>query len=153
LYRQWKPRDALPDWAHSLIQLAVVFALFYAIYNTGWSHTRMDIWTVLPMMALVLALSFDRGIVAEALKTRVPQLLGGWSYAIYIGQTFMLLIIRVFEQRVYPPPMTPVWGTTFISLSWWVEPLLLVLACIGWGALIATVIEHPAAKFLKHRFG
>jgi peptidoglycan/LPS O-acetylase OafA/YrhL len=153
LYRAWKPRDTLPDWAHSLIQLAVVFALFYAIYNTGWSHTVMDIWTVLPMMALVLALSFDRGLVADALKTRVPQLLGGWSYAIYIGQTFMLLIIRVLEQRAYPPPMTPMLGTTFLSLSWWLEPLLLVIACIGWGALIATVIEHPAAAYLKRRFG
>jgi peptidoglycan/LPS O-acetylase OafA/YrhL len=151
LYREWKPRDTMPDWAHSLIQIAVVGALFYAIYNTGWSHTVMDIWTVLPMMALVLALSFDRGLVADALKTRVPQLLGGWSYAIYIGQTFMLLIIRVMEQRAYPPPMTPMLGTTFLSLSWWLEPLLLVIACIGWGALIATVIEHPAAKYLKQR--
>ena len=59
----------------------------------------MDIFTVLPMMALVLALSFDRGIVADALKTRLPQLLGDWSYAIYIGQTFWLLVIRVLEQR------------------------------------------------------
>jgi peptidoglycan/LPS O-acetylase OafA/YrhL len=151
LFRAWKPRDILPDWAHSLIQLAVVGALFYAIYNTGWSHTRMDIWTVLPMMALVLALAFDRGIVADALKMKLPQLLGNWSYAIYIGQTFMLLIIRVLEQRIYPPPMTPVLGTTFISLSWWLEPLLLVLACIGWGALIATVIEHPAAVWLKQQ--
>jgi peptidoglycan/LPS O-acetylase OafA/YrhL len=151
LYRAWKPRDHLPDWAHSLIQIAVVGALSYAIYNTGWSHTVMDIWTVLPMMALVLALSFDRGIVADALKTRIPQLLGGWSYAIYIGQTFMLLIIRVLEQRAYPPPMTPVWGTTFISLSWWLEPLLLVIGCIGWGALIANVVEHPAAAYLKKR--
>jgi peptidoglycan/LPS O-acetylase OafA/YrhL len=151
LFRVWKPRDTLPDWAHSLIQLAVVGALFYAIYNTGWSHTRMDIWTVLPMMALVLVLAFDRGIVADALKMKLPQLLGNWSYAIYIGQTFMLLIIRVLEQRVYPPPMTPVLGTTFISLSWWLEPLLLVIACIGWGTLIATVIEHPAAARLKRR--
>lgn len=151
LYRALKPRDALPDWAHSLIQLAVVFALFYAIYNTGWSHTRMDIWTVLPMMALVLALAFDRGIVADALKTRIPQILGGWSFAIYIGQTFMLLIIRVFEQRLYPPPMTPVLGTTFISLSWWLEPLMLVLCCIAWGALLATFIEHPVAAWLKRR--
>jgi peptidoglycan/LPS O-acetylase OafA/YrhL len=151
LYRALKPRDALPGWAHSLIQLAVVFALFYAIYNTGWSHTRMDIFTVLPMMALVFALAFDRGIVADALKTRIPQILGGWSFAIYIGQTFMLLIIRVFEQRLYPPPMTPVLGTTFISLSWWLEPLMLVICCIGWGALIATVIEHPAGAWLKQR--
>ena len=153
LYRAWKPRDALPDWAHSLIQLAVVFALFTAIYNTGWAHTRMDIFTVLPMMALVLALAFDRGIVADTLKTRIPQILGGWSYAIYIGQTFGLLIIRVFEQRLYPPPMTPVLGTTFISLSWWLEPLLLVIFCIGWGAAMATFIEHPAARKLKRIFG
>lgn len=151
LYRALKPRDALPDWAHSLIQLAVVGALFYAIYNTGWSHTGKDIWTVLPMMALVFALAFDRGIVADALKTRIPQILGGWSFAIYIGQTFMLLIIRVFEQRLYPPPMTPVLGTTFISLSWWLEPLMLVLCCIAWGALLATFIEHPAAAWLKRR--
>ena len=152
-YRAFKSHDRLPDWAHSLIQLAVVFALFTAIYNTGWAHTRMDIFTVLPMMALVLALAFDRGIVADALKTRIPQILGGWSYAIYIGQTFGLLIIRVFEQRVYPPPMTPVLGTTFISLSWWLEPLLLVIFCIGWGAAMATFIEHPAARKLKRIFG
>ena len=152
-YRAFKPRDTLPDWAHSLIQLAIVFTLFYAIYNTGWSHTRMDIFTVLPMMALVLALAFDRGIVAEALKTRIPQTLGGWSYAIYIGQTFGLLIIRVFEQRLYPPGDTPMLGTTFGALVWWLEPLLLVLFCIAWGALLATCIEHPATRKLKNIFG
>ena len=91
--------------------------------------------------------------IADALKTRIPQILGGRSYAIYIGQTFGLLIIRVFEQRVYPPPMTPVLGTTFISLSWWLEPLLLVIFCIGWGAAMATFIEHPAARKLKRIFG
>jgi len=152
-YRAFKPRDTLPDWTHSLIQLAVVLTLFYAIYNTGWSHTAMDIFTVLPMMALVLALAFDRGIVAGALKTRIPQTLGGWSYAIYIGQTFGLLIIRVFEQRLYPAGDTPVLGTTFGALVWWLEPLLLVLFCIGWGALLATCIEHPATRKLKNIFG
>ena len=56
------------------------------------------------MLALVFALSFDRGIVAEALKTRLPQMMGVWSYAIYMGQTFWLQAIRIFEQRLYPPP-------------------------------------------------
>ena len=28
LYRAWKPRDALPDWIHSAIQLAVFAASF-----------------------------------------------------------------------------------------------------------------------------
>ena len=151
LYRGWKPKDALPGWTHSLIQIAVTATLFYALYNTGWSHTPMDIFTVLPMLALVLALAFDRGVIAGLLKTRLPQALGRWSYAIYIGQTFGLLLIRVFEQRLYPPPMTAAAGTTFLSLSWWLEPLCLVLFCIAWGALIATVIEHPAARWLKRR--
>ena len=151
LYRDWKPRDVLPDWAHSLIQLAAVGVLFYALYNTGWSHTQMDIFTVLPMLALVLALAFDRGVIAGLLKMKLPQTLGAWSYAIYIGQTFGLLLIRVFEQRLYPPPMTPVLGTTFLSLSWWLEPLCLVLFCIGWGAFLATFVEHPAAQWLKRR--
>src|SRR5262249_52151460 len=138
---------SLPDWSHSAIQLLVAGALFYALYNTGWSHTRMDIFTVLPMLALVFALSFDRGIIAALLKTRLQQSLGNWSYAIYIGQTFGLLLIRVFEQRLYPPPLTPV----FADLIWWLEPLCLVLFCIGWGAFLATFIEHPAAGWLKRR--
>ena len=54
----------------------------------------MDIWTVLPMMALVLALSFDRGMLAEALKTRCRKLWGAGPMPIYIGQTFWLLMIR-----------------------------------------------------------
>lgn len=151
LYRALKPRDRLPDWVHSLAQCAVLGALLYAIYDTGWSHTAMDIWTAIPMMAMVLALSFDRGLLADALKTRVPQILGRWSYAIYIGQTFWLLMIRVFEQRLYPPPMSPVLGTTFISLSWWLEPLSLVIACTIWGGFLASFVEHPAASMLKPR--
>jgi peptidoglycan/LPS O-acetylase OafA/YrhL len=103
------------------------------------------------MMALVLALAFDRGILADALKTKIPQILGRWSYAIYIGQTFGLLMIRVFEQRLYPPPMTPVLGTSFISLAWWLEPLGLVVGCVIWGGFLATFIEHPAALMLKPR--
>jgi peptidoglycan/LPS O-acetylase OafA/YrhL len=111
----------------------------------------MDIWTALPMMTMVLALSFDRGVIADALKTKIPQLLGRWSYAVYIGQTFLLLMIRIFEQRLYPPPMTPVLGTTFLSLSWWLEPLCLVVACTTWGGLLATFVEHPAASWFKTR--
>jgi peptidoglycan/LPS O-acetylase OafA/YrhL len=77
--------------------------------------------------------------------------LGRWSYAVYIGQTFELLMIRIFEQRLYPPPMTPVLGTTFISLSWWLEPLGLVMVCMIWGGLLATFIEHPAASLFKEK--
>ena len=150
LYRRWKPRDTLSPHVHSLIQAALLFALFYAFYHTGWSHTPMDIWDVLPMLALVFALSFDRGLVADALKTSIPQAMGVWSYAIYMGQTFWLQAIRIFEQRLYPAPDTVVLGTRFSTLIWWLEPTVLVLVCIAWGAALAIYIEHPAAAAIKH---
>jgi peptidoglycan/LPS O-acetylase OafA/YrhL len=149
LYRQLKRGEPLPAWAHSLIQGVLLFALLYAFYNSGWSHTRNDIWCVLPMLALVLALSFDRGFLAAALQTRLAQQMGVWSYAIYMGQTFWLQSIRLFEERLYPAPDAMVLGTRFSSLIWWLEPVLLVLACIFWGALLANYVEHPAAKALK----
>ena len=114
--------------------------------HTGWSHTRMDIFTVLPLMVLVFVLAFDRGLVARALQTRLPQVLGEWSYAIYLGQTAWLQAIRFFEQRLYPAPDTIVLGTRFSTLIWWLEP-----SCAGhwsaccWGGLLAEFIEMPAA--------
>ncbi len=149
LYRQWRPRDALPGWGHSLIQAGLVAALLYAFYNNGWAHTHRDIWPVLPMLALVLALSFDRGLLARALQSRPFQMLGAWSYAVYMGQTFWLQAIRIFEQRLYPPMNSMVLGTRFSTLIWWLEPVLLVLVCIGWGAILAKFIEQPAAAALK----
>ncbi len=151
LYRDLKPRDALPRWAHSVIQAALLFVLLYAFYHNGWAHNARDIWIALPMLALILALSFDRGLVADALKNRATQLMGAWSYAVYMGQTFWLQAIRIFEQH-YPPPDTMVAGMRFSTLIWWLEPVLLVLVCIGWGALLAVAVEHPAAAALKRYF-
>jgi peptidoglycan/LPS O-acetylase OafA/YrhL len=151
LYRGWRKRVALSALTHSLIQIALLLALFYAFYHSGWSHSHADIWCVLPMLALVLALSFDRGILAEALKTRIPQTLGVWSYAIYMGQTFWLMAIRIFEQLLYPPANSLVLGMRFSSLIWWLEPTLLVLVCTAWGGLLANFIEHPAAAAFKPR--
>ena len=153
LFRRLKPRDRLPDWVHSLLQLALLGLLGLVVMNTGWSHTRMDIFTVLPLMMLVFALAFDRGLVARALQTRLPQVMGEWSYAIYLGQTAWLLAIRFFAQRLYPPPETIVLGRSFSSLIWWLEPLCLVIVCVLWGGLLAHCVEQPAAAALRRYFG
>jgi len=153
LFRGAKPRDRAPEWVHSLVQILLLSLLAYVVMNTGWSHTRMDIFTVLPLMALVFALAFDRGLVARLLQTRLPQMLGEWSYAVYLGQTAWLLAIRYFEQRLYPPPETSVLGTSFSSLIWWLEPLVLVMTCVLWGGFLAEYVELPAAAKLRHRFG
>ena len=153
LFRRLKPRDGVPEWMHSLLQLLLLVLLGYVVMNTGWSHTRMDIFTVLPLMALVFALAFDRGIVARLLQMRLPQVMGEWSYAIYLGQTAWLLAIRFFEQRLYPPPETVFLGMPFSSLIWWLEPLLLVIVCVLWGGLLAEYVELPAAARLRRQFG
>jgi peptidoglycan/LPS O-acetylase OafA/YrhL len=92
-------------------------------------------------------------VLANVLKTRLAQRMGEWSYAIYLGQTAWLLGIRYFEQRLYPDPNTIVWGTRFSTLIWWLEPLALVIVCVAWGALLAEVIEMPAATWLRCRLG
>jgi peptidoglycan/LPS O-acetylase OafA/YrhL len=153
LFRRLKARDRLPDWGHSVLQLLLVGLLAYVVMNTGWSHTRLDIFTVLPLMALIFALAFDRGVIARLLSLRVPQMVGEWSYAIYIGQTAWLLFIRYLEQRWYPAADTIVWGTRFADLIWWLEPLCLVGVCVAWGAFLAECIELPVAAKLRARFG
>ena len=59
----------------------------------------------------------------------------------------------MFEQRLYPPPDTMMLGLRFSSLIWWLEPLLLIIACVLWGGLLAEFVEIPAAAALKRRFG
>ena len=153
LFRDLKRYDRLPTYVHSVLQLAVLTLLGLAIWRTGWSHTRNDIYTALALMLLVLVLAFDRGAVADALKTRLPQRMGEWSYAIYIGQAVWLLSIHFFEQRLYPPPETLVLGMRFGDLIWGLEPALLLVVCVAWGAFLAEVVEIPVADALRKRFG
>ncbi len=145
-------RAPLPTYIHSFAQLAVMGWLFYAIYYTGWSHNQHDIYTVLPMFALVFVLSFDRGVVAQALSTPIPMQLGEWSYAIFIGQTAWLQFVRFVEQRFYPPDNSMVLGWRWADFIWWVEPAVLLLVCIAWGWLLTVTIERPANDALKRLF-
>ena len=92
---------ALPTYAHSLLQLAAFGVLLWAIYETGWAHRPEDIYVALAMALLVFVLSFDRGVLAAALQTAPLRKLGEWSYAIYIGQTALLQLLRHIDLH-YP---------------------------------------------------
>jgi peptidoglycan/LPS O-acetylase OafA/YrhL len=152
LFRRWRHAE-IRLWVHHAVQALLILALAWSVTRTGWAHTRNDIYTVLPIFGLILALAFDKGFLAQALHTRLPQRLGEWSYAIYIGQTAWLQAIRFFEQRLYPPADAIVWGQRFGDLIWWLEPLGLVIVCTMWGALLAEYLEFPAARWLRKRFG
>ncbi|MBV9693294.1 MAG: acyltransferase, partial [Alphaproteobacteria bacterium] len=135
--------DRLPESAFSALQFAAVAALLYAIYRTGWAHRPSDIFVALAMALLIFTLAFDRGLVARLMRTRPLLVLGSWSYAIYLGQTFWLQSIRYFEQRWYPN-VDP-------AAIWWIEPFVLLAVCVVWGALLATFVEHPANAWLRGR--
>lgn len=141
----------IPVWVHSALQVGLAAFLLFVMTNTGWSHNGRDIYTVLAMQMLILALAFDKGVVADLLAMRAPQALGEWSYGIYLGQTLWLHIIRVIEYRYHPPGNTPFLGTDFATFIAWAEPLGLLLACTLWGAWLAEKIEKPAAKWLRAR--
>ncbi|HEY1613872.1 MAG TPA: acyltransferase [Rhizomicrobium sp.] len=147
--------DQWPESVFTLMQAAVLAAIFYALYNTGWSHTQADIYTVLPLTVLVFALSFDRGVVARTLSTRLPLTLGEWSYAIYIGQTPLLQFLRHAQLHLYPRATDIVFGRPWAAWAnvWhWLEPALLVAAAILWGWLLFTLIERPANAALRRVF-
>ena len=149
LYREGVARGA-GGWSAgvwSAIQVVVVTALLYAIYNTGWSHKPADFWVVPPLTALILAVAFDRGIFAWILQRKPLLILGEWSFAIYMGQTTWLQFLRFAEQRIYPNP-APQW-THFVHI---VEPAVLVVVCTLWGWLLFKLVEHPANTALRRYF-
>ena len=144
--------DSLPEYAFSLAQAASAACLIYALYNTGWSHRPADIYTALAVIALVFVLSFDRGLLAKALTIPPMLVLGEWSYAIYIGQTPILQLLRHAQMHLYPAPGDIVLGRPWADWQpvWhWLEPGLLVLAAVVWGALLYMAIERPANAWLK----
>lgn len=148
-YRAAKEHGA-GDWTEprwSAIQIAA-FALFlYAMYHTGWSHNPRDFWIVPAMAALILSVSFDRGLLARALQWAPFRRLGAWSFAIYMGQTTWLQAVRYAEQRLYPNP-APGWQPAIHVL----EPIALVILCTLWGWLLYRTIEEPANRAIRQRF-
>ncbi len=148
--------EALPTHWHSIAQGAALTFLLWAIYETGWAHRWVDIYTVLAMVPLIFLLSFDRGALAEALKTRIPRNLGAWSYAIYMGQTAPLQLLRYAKVRLYPAGDAIVLGRSWASWEpvWhWLEPALLVAVAILWGYLLFRFVEQPAARQLRTLIG
>lgn len=156
VYRDTKARaDALPDYVFSLAQLAVLAALGWALYDTGWSHRPQDIYTVLPEFALIYVIAFDRGFLASFFSMRVPQFFGEISYAVYMGQIPLLQLDRYAEGHWYPKANDIVFGHpwwTWKPIWIWVEPAMILILAILWGWALYAWVEQPAAKLLKRAF-
>lgn len=146
LFRMGRERGA-DKWSElvwSAIQIIVAAVFLYAVYNTGWSHKPADFWLVPPLTLLILTMAFDKGVLARALQTKPLLVLGEWSFAIYMGQTTWLQLLRVAEQRIYPNPAAS-W-TAFIHIA---EPCALVIICTIWGWVLFRTVELPANHYLR----
>ena len=154
IFRAVRTRGGAPAplWLHSTLQVIAVGLLFYAIYHSGWSHQWRDIYLVPPMMLLIFVLAFDRGVVARFFDSAPLQKLGEWSYAIYLGQTAWLQLMRFFQQRFYPLDNAIVFGVRWADFIFWAEPVGLVIVCLIWGGLLANFVEIPANKALRKWF-
>jgi peptidoglycan/LPS O-acetylase OafA/YrhL len=129
----------IAEWKHSVLQGALLLFVFWAIYYSGPDRSRADLWTALALDSLILALAFDRGFLARFLAHPVLCKLGEWSFAIYLGQMFCLQMEHHMEKYHLLPGAT----------MYWLAPLVVLLACIAWGALLARFVEQPASVFLK----
>ncbi len=145
LHRHWSPKLArVPEVAFTVAQLLVFATFFYVIYHTGWAHNPMDVWIAGAMTLIVASLAFDRGAVARLFMRKPLQRLGEWSYAIYMGQTALLMLLRFLQQRIYPEALV-----THYRLVHVLEPTLLVPACVLWGYVLYRLVEKPANRWLR----
>lgn len=142
LYRDLQPlAGKAPDWFFTAAQGVALAALLAALYLSGPPHSRADLWTAFALDALVLVLAFDRGLLARMLATRPILKLGEWSFAIYMGQTFWMQVVRQIDQL----------GLHYRN-STIVELLAVLAACIAWGALLTKYVEKPANTWLRRKF-
>jgi peptidoglycan/LPS O-acetylase OafA/YrhL len=125
-------------WKLSAVQAALLLLLLWAVFFSGPDHSRADLLTAFAFDALILSLAFDRGFLARIFAHPALCKLGEWSYAIYMGQMFWLLLARHLEQRHLLTPGGQ-------------EALLLLVCCVVWGALLAVLVEHPANAWLRRQ--
>lgn len=147
-YRDTRAAAArLPEFAFTLLQMAGLAAFFYAIYNTGWSHQRLDFWVAPPMTLLIATIAYDRGLFAKFLASAPLRKLGEWSFGIYMGQGIWLMLLRYAEQRLYPQALAAHHAVIHV-----IEPAVLVAVCILWGYILFALVERPANALLRvHR--
>jgi Predicted acyltransferases len=147
IFRALKNRP-VPERFHSWIQAIVLAAVLAAFYLSGPRHSRGNIVPGLALIALILPLAFDKGFLARLFQTRPFQVLGGWSYGIYMGQTLWMLVVRQVDPALVRVLHTDLFGIRISNITWYAEPLAVLLICILWGALLTILVERPALRFI-----
>lgn len=141
--------DAITRRTFSVVQLTLVVAI------VGVLAVERDEPTVLVIplfVALIAVLQSDRGVVARLLLARPIQLLGRWSYSIYMIHSFVFVSVGILFKRVFKWTLAaadaPVGSGTEINV--WagdalvvgVVSVVLILAAMGFRH-----IEEPGRQY------
>lgn len=133
---------ALPDIVHTLAQLVMLGVMLAAFYFGGTPKTQNDIYSVLPILAFVFLLAFDRGLIARALWTKPMQVAGEWAFGIYMVHFTFLQLLQIAKQTIYAPSGV---------ILWWAEPAIIVALSLLGGWALTRFVEHPGGEFLRKR--
>jgi peptidoglycan/LPS O-acetylase OafA/YrhL len=150
IFRRLKNKP-IPESTHSLVQAGMLALVGAALYLAGPRHSRGDLLTGFALIALILPLAFDKGFLARLFQTRPFQVLGGWSYAIYMGQTFWMQIVRQIDPALVGAPNANLFGIRISKITWYAEPVAVLAICILWGTLLTLLVERPALQFILRR--
>jgi peptidoglycan/LPS O-acetylase OafA/YrhL len=137
----------------SRTEIAVLAAIVAIMtFCAGW----MVVFIIPAFVALVTVMQEDRGLIARALASPVPQFLGRISYSVYMTHSFVLTILLTVLKRVLSVPTTIDAATQLpvVLVNPWIGDLLvggLVAAVVAIASLTYSMIEEPARQF-GHRF-
>ena len=127
--------------------IALVAFAFMALVPQGLLHLAAP----LVFGVLVFVFSFEGGPTSVLLKTRIPQALGRWSFAIYMTHAFLFQILRTggtfLDQKLGLGRMVMHNGDKLVTIGsvWQAVAMLVVVtaAVVAVGAFFHRFVEVP----------
>ena len=127
--------------------IALVAFAFMALVPQGLLHLAAP----LVFGVLVFVFSFEGGPMSVLLKTRIPQALGRWSFAIYMTHAFLFQILRTggtfLDQKLGLGRMVMHNGDKLVTIGsvWQAVAMLVVVtaAVVAVGAFFHRFVEVP----------
>lgn len=134
-------KSALP-----LILLAAAVGILAAVQGA------VSVMVIPIFVGLIAALQSDKGVIAQLLLKKPIQLLGRWSYSIYMIHSLVLVSLGIVIKRVFKWTLTttdaPIGSGTVINV--WVGDALVVavlIAILILAAVCFRFVEEPGRQY------
>ncbi|MNT07417.1 Acyltransferase family protein [compost metagenome] len=105
---------------------------------------RSDIAVVVLFPALIISLSFQRGLLARVLSSNAIFAIGVWSYSIYLLHRPFFIMQDAIAERLAAYSLSSAEG---------LATLLTIIVVITLSAIAYNLIENPGRGFINRLFG